>query len=178
MLPQDSREVFRDTSFFTRHTSLPTPTEIRAKAQESQHRSPKDDRRPPPVTFPELNLLVKYGAEITIAEGQCLWAIRRILHGAVPVPEVYGWDTDNGQVFIYMELIHGVTLEDRYDSLIAAEKTAIAQQLKGYIDSLRTLTQDPADHFVGKCVPYVPYLPNFNLSRSYWATASPRNHAR
>ena len=105
-----------------------------------------------PALFEELGLIVKYGEgpKVTVAEGQCLWAVRRLLHGAVPVPEVFGWDTDNGQVFIYMEFIHGVTLEDRYDSLIDVEKTAIAQQLKGYINTLRTLSQDPEDPFVGE----------------------------
>ncbi len=48
------------------------------------------------VRFEDLNLVVKYGRENTIAEALCLWAIRRFLPDQVPVPEVHGWCEDGG----------------------------------------------------------------------------------
>nr|KMM66511.1 hypothetical protein CPAG_02850 [Coccidioides posadasii RMSCC 3488] len=66
---------------------------------------------PPPASFASMGLFVKWGANIMIAEGQSLYAVRHFLKGSVPVPELYGWRTDGGEVFIYMELVHGQTLE-------------------------------------------------------------------
>lgn len=39
------------------------------------------------------------------------------LRGRVPVPEVYGWEEDENQGFIYMELIPGDTLMERWGSM-------------------------------------------------------------
>lgn len=64
-----------------------------------------------------LNLVVKYGEDITASEAHCLRALRRLLSNDVPVPEVYGCCEDGGEVFIYMELITGVTLESQWESL-------------------------------------------------------------
>ena len=69
-----------------------------------------------------MQLIVKFGFEVSIAEGQCLWALRRLLRDHVPVPEVYGWRQDGEQVFIYMELVAGVTLEERWESLSSEER--------------------------------------------------------
>lgn len=93
--------------------------------------------------------IVKFGLEITIAEGQCLWAMKHLLEEKVPVPEVYGWCKDGKDVFIYMELVDGVTLEDRWDSLSTEERIEICKQLDGMMKSLRLLEQDPDDKFIG-----------------------------
>jgi hypothetical protein len=62
---------------------MPLPAKVCAHQCQGQYR---------PVQFESLNLLVKYGKEITIAEGQCLWALCHFLPSQVPVPEVYvGW---------------------------------------------------------------------------------------
>ncbi|KAL7284247.1 hypothetical protein ACG7TL_001529 [Trametes sanguinea] len=149
MLPQGDNVIFEESSFFTRHSSLPSPADVLAAAREQDPERSQYTWRPPPVTFKSLNLLVKYGTEITIAEGQCLWAIRRLLKESIPVPEVYGWQTEGDMVFIFMELMHGVTLEERYPSLSPEEKSSIAHQLKVVTTALRSLKQDPADPFVG-----------------------------
>jgi hypothetical protein len=91
-LPKGSSCVFEESSYFSRNgrgCSLPPPAEVR------RNQGPRPSQ---PVRFEALNLIVKYGREITIAEGQCLWAIRRLLPYQVPVPEVYGWCEEGGEV--------------------------------------------------------------------------------
>ena len=95
---------FKETFSSSRTRQLPTPDEVRAQ-QAVQHRP--FTWPPKLVTFPELQLLVKYGGMTSIAEGQCLWMIRACLRDRVPVPEVYGWCRDGEEVFIYMEWIQG-----------------------------------------------------------------------
>jgi aminoglycoside phosphotransferase (APT) family kinase protein len=93
---------------------------------------------------------VKYGTEVTLAEGQCLLFIRNTLSEVVPVPEVYGWCKDDDQVFIYMELVDGMTLEKSWDTMTEGEKTSAGQQLHDMVDALRGLKQDSWPPFIGK----------------------------
>jgi hypothetical protein len=112
MLPSAEETYFKDTAFFAQgNESLPSPADVRQAA------GPKTNmNRPVPVAFPSLNLVVKYGATITVTEGQCLWAIRHLLP-TVPVPEVYGWCREQGDTFIYMQLVEGTTLEQGWPDL-------------------------------------------------------------
>lgn len=149
-LPFAEYVVYEDSSFFTQPDAppaLPSPAEVRATGADLASRN----RRHPLAFFPSLNLLVKYGHRVTIAEGQCLWAVRRICGGAVPVPEVYGWCRDGDEVFIYMELIHGRTLDERWPALSTEEKVECCKQLRLMIDRLRTLKQAPGEEFIGEC---------------------------
>lgn len=68
VLPRDDFVEFKESSFFAKHTSLPTVDEIRA---EATRQSPGciSRPRPRPVWFHDLNLVVKWGPWITIAEG-------------------------------------------------------------------------------------------------------------
>jgi hypothetical protein len=141
-LPSNENMTFFDTQFFADGHKLPTPAEVRDA--DAKPRS-KD-----PVVFPAMNLIVKYGGRIKISEGQCLWAIRRLCPN-VPVPEVYGWRTDEGQTFIYMENIEAPTLEAAWPELDAEEKNEICVQLRSIINELRQLRQDPSNQFIGKC---------------------------
>lgn len=82
-----------------------------------------------------------------------MWALRKLLSNGpycVPVPEIYGWRTDGDQVFIYQELIAGVTLADRWNELEDEEKQYIIQRLKDMTYGLRLLEQDPSDIFIGE----------------------------
>jgi hypothetical protein len=97
---------------------LPTPAEIRAL-------SPGRTDRPLPVIMEHLNLLVKFGSHVAVAEVQCLWFIRRTFGDMVPVPEIYGWRTDGREVFLYMQLIRGVTLKQRWDYPSIAERASV-----------------------------------------------------
>jgi hypothetical protein len=149
--PFDENVVFRESSFFKKPNaplSLPTPTEVKEVASHSENPRAKLVTRPPPVTFPNLGLLVKYGTEVALAEGQCLLFIRNTLSEVVPVPEVYGWCKDDDQVFIYMELVDGMTLEKSWDTMIEGEKTSVCQQLHDMVHALRGVKQDSS--FIGK----------------------------
>ena len=82
-----------------------------------------------------MGLLVKYGKHITNAEAQCLWAIKHHLP-EVPVLDVYGWCRDGKDMFIYMEFILGVTLEERWNSLNEEEKHSVSEQLRQMVQAL------------------------------------------
>ncbi|KAL9127267.1 MAG: hypothetical protein Q9217_003826 [Psora testacea] len=149
VLPDAADIVFEDSSFFKRtNANLPAPALVRLHAAQRKDLSRTSLSRPPPVYYHGLNLLVKYGSEITLAEGQCLWFIRRYLSRDVPVPEIYGWHKDGDETFLYMELIEGDTLEHRWDSLLEKEKIAICAQLRRITSAWRELRQDSLPEFV------------------------------
>jgi hypothetical protein len=145
LLPSADNISFMDSSFFVRADAhLPTPAEVRQVAG-TNYRS----GRPPPVLYHSLNLLVKYGSAITIAEGQCLWAIAQFAP-AVPVPELYGWCRDNCGTFIYMQMVEGITLEQCWPDLSVEERLDVCKQLRDIVGNLRQLRQDPKDQFIGE----------------------------
>ena len=150
-LPNTEDIVFKDSLFFKRtNAKLPTPAQVRVDAAQRKDDCETSLSRPPPVYYRDLNLLVKYGSEITLAEGQCLWLMRHFLARDVPVPEIYGWRKDGDETFLYMELIEGDTLEYRWDSLSQGEKTAICAQLRRMTSAWRGLRQGSWPEFVGK----------------------------
>lgn len=151
IIPSGDSVVFRDSSFFARNLQpLPSPAEVYQKAEQRNPANPRSQLNPRPVHYPRLGLTVKYGARVVIAEGQCLWAIRHLLGNTVPVPEVYGWTTDQGVVFIYMEHIRGETLESQWDQLSEPERLDICGQLRSMVCRIKSLEQVPGDCFVGK----------------------------
>ncbi|TVY37828.1 hypothetical protein LSUB1_G004694 [Lachnellula subtilissima] len=132
---------FLESSFYKDHESgrcLPSPVEVRASAGPNQSLP-----QPPPVKFEHLNLIVKYGPHVTVAEAQCLWMVKRLVGEQVPVPEVYGWRVD-GQDFV-----RGETLKDRWDFLSVGDKTTLCNHLYQIMESLRHVEQDPNDPFIG-----------------------------
>jgi hypothetical protein len=147
MVPHDEAIVFRSSSFFTSSSSrnLPTSTEVRAATDLIISRKSSIV-----VQFRSLNLIVKWRRGSIIPEGQCLWMIRTYLGAVVPVPEVYGWCKDHGESFLYMEMVRGDTLEQRWDTLSVSDRVAICDQLHCMVDALRRIEQDPADCFIGK----------------------------
>ncbi|OCK74427.1 phosphotransferase enzyme family protein-like protein [Lepidopterella palustris CBS 459.81] len=174
--PYNENIVFRQSSFFKKPEapiSLPSPLEVKQMASQSTDPRARTDRnRPPPVTFPKIGLLVKYGREVTIAEGQTLLFIRNTLSPVVPVPEVYGWCKHDGQTFIYMELIDGITLEKSWDTITEDGRVSVCQQLRYMVDAWRGLKQDFSPHFIGDHVGRQPLLDIiFTNSRS--PTAGP-----
>ena len=131
-------------------TTLPTPDKVRKLAGNSPFKS----NRAQVVHFEEPKLTVKYGRRVTIAEAQCLWIVNR--HTLVPVPELYGWRTDDGETFIYMQHLSGKALESCWSQLSNEQKGDICKQLKGYITSLRQLKATPdGNMFIGTLV-FVP----------------------
>lgn len=152
ILPSGACVTFQASSFFSRNGQnaiLPSPHEILAKSAV-QHPQFIDCYARPPVRFPELGLLVKFGTQpkVTIAEGQCLWALRRALPG-FPSPEIYGWVQYEDLTFLFMELIGGLTLEQRWADLTQSEHKRICEELQILLDKLRQLRQEPEDSFIG-----------------------------
>jgi hypothetical protein len=154
-LPDASRSSmnFHDTAFFRANGSnpqLPRPEEVRRLSGVN-----KLHPQPTPVVFEDLNLIVKYGPHVKIAEARCLWIIWRMLGNAVPVPEVYDWRVDGRGVFIYMQLIRGDRLKDRWESLTIAEKATICDELRGITTALRQAKQNRSDPFIGRHKPHM-----------------------
>ncbi|PGH26514.1 hypothetical protein AJ80_01828 [Polytolypa hystricis UAMH7299] len=123
---------------------LPTPAEVAARSKQFGNHP-----RPRPVRFDDLNLVVKFGPLVRVEEAICLRMIGAALSGKVPVPEVYGWRVDGRYVFIYMELVQGETLHDRWDSLSNGDRTVICNQLPEIISPLRDVAQEPTNRFIG-----------------------------
>lgn len=146
-LPSAATIEFKASSFFSRHPALPSPADVRAFASSPEGIAQRAAhcRMHFTIMFPHLGLLVKWGRHITIAEGQCMWACRHLLSGIIPVPEIYGWvtDKDHGdtEVFIYMEVIKGVMLENRWPVMSISNKTVSfekwlysVRRLEGVVD--------------------------------------------
>ena len=160
MIPDASNFDAKDSSFFNKWTDLPPPEQVREKAKAQWLAGTSLDKRsafsygerhmrPPPAVFEDMDLVVKWGVEVGIPEAQSVYAVHRFLNGRVPVPEVYGWRTDGDEKFIYMEYVHGQTLEEAWDSLDHEERDTVCHQLRTICDNLRQLKQDPSDTFIG-----------------------------
>lgn len=147
-LPLGNNVTFKDSGFFTRQTPpetqlLPSPQEVRqddARQHLVLHGTELGSQgtRPRTVRYPTSRLLVKYGLQVSIAEAQCLWMLRKHVPG-VPVPEVYRWcqegDEDHKTTFIYMELIEGMTLEEGWSNLSKNDRKAVCRELRGMVDA-------------------------------------------
>ncbi|KAF4974128.1 hypothetical protein FZEAL_8938 [Fusarium zealandicum] len=144
-------EVFSDSSFFQerRAPSLPSPKEIRAMSRATGSTRATSFDRPPPVTIPSLGLLVKYGGDVGKNEAQTQRAMHSILQGQVPIPEVFGWTEDEGQGFIYMSLIDGEILQERWVAMSEFERQSVCHELKHMAKAWRTLEQAKRDPYVG-----------------------------
>lgn len=77
---------FLDSAFFRNKPpthSIPTLEQVGARALAEN----ADVTQPKPVRFENPSLVVKFGPHVTIAEAQCLRAIKEVLGGQVSVPE-------------------------------------------------------------------------------------------
>jgi hypothetical protein len=147
--------TFPESSFFKerRASTLPTTVEIRAVNKDSGDPYTTNFNRPLPVKIPSLGLVVKYGADVTVTEAQTQMEIREQLQGHVPTPEIFGWSEDGGQVFVFMSLVEGETLEERWSSMNEVERQAICKKLQHIVKIWRALTQDQQDCYIGTCIP-------------------------
>ncbi|KAK4166282.1 hypothetical protein QBC43DRAFT_314377 [Cladorrhinum sp. PSN259] len=159
LFPPGDNVVFAHSSFFfsstSRGTDLPTPSHIRADLitraftsgvfptslpLQTQHTAQL-------IPFPSVGLLVKYGGEdvVTSTEAKTLMMVRRLLNGAVPVPEVFGWrrDVEAKERVLYMSLPVGQTLEARWGSLTTVEKDRVCEEVRRYVREWRRLSQAP-----------------------------------
>lgn len=148
----DKTSTIPDSSFFREHraSTLPNPAEVRAINAGSGNFRGTMFNRPPPVKFPSLGLIVKYGADTTVTEAETQHMVYKQLKDRVPVPEVFGWTENGGQVFIYMALISGETLEQRWGALNDEERKAICKELNGMVKAWRLLEKPDQVLYVGK----------------------------
>ena len=134
-LPSAKKIIFSQSTFFIKHgRALPSPDEVRSKAKNKTKIFSPD-----PVQFPEMGLLVKWGTDITEAEGQCMWFMREWSQGRVPVPEIYGWHREDGITYIYMELVRGDTLDARWPELALVDRKRVRNQLNRILKQMRRL---------------------------------------
>jgi aminoglycoside phosphotransferase (APT) family kinase protein len=82
--------------------------------------------------------------------------IRSKLSQHVPVPEVYKWCKDDGQVYIYMEFIDGVTLEKIWDGFNEEDRLAVCEQLRCMVDAWRSLEYDSDPAFIDRLIFLAP----------------------
>ena len=141
--PDQPNVTIQDSTFILENQSLPSIEEVQKRAKLAP------STRYGIVAFPELNLIVKFGPDVSIMEGQSLFTLRRLLQDAVPIPEVYGWRSAGGIVYIFMQLIQGVTLEERWGGLLDNERKDVCEQLRQVIRNLRSVKQDNANQFIG-----------------------------
>lgn len=121
---------------------LPSPQEVRERAEQDGIDTTKASR-PGPARFPELGLIVKWGEYVTITEGQCLRFLRQHLKEEVPVPAIYGWRREDGQTFLYLELISGNSMASLWHDLVESEKDLICKKLRQMVQSWRRIRQTP-----------------------------------
>ncbi|KAI5789088.1 kinase-like domain-containing protein [Geopyxis carbonaria] len=140
-----------DSSFFRerRASALPTPAEVRVHNDRSANMRGIRFNRPPPVKFQSLGLIVKYGADVTVTEVKTQIMVYKQLKGKVPVPEVFGWAQDGRQVFLYMSLIAGETLEERWGALNHEEREAVCKELNIMVKAWRSIEQPDQVSYVG-----------------------------
>jgi hypothetical protein len=114
-----------EPSFFQRHQRFPSTEEIQKQAQlNTTFQLKKGIAQPWDFELP-----VKLRSNIIIKKEKCLYAISRLFQDAAPVPEVYDKRTENGNVYIFMQLIPGPKLEECWSSLTEHERVGFYEQL-------------------------------------------------
>lgn len=154
-------EIFPYSCFFKerRASALPPPAEIKAINEKSGNIRAISFNRPPPVILPSLKLVIKYGADVSQR------IIHKLLRNVVPVPEIFGWTEYKGQTFIYMDLVEGVTLQDRWATLNETERRSVCEELSHMVQAWRTLQQERNERYIGEQSFQIPvYLRIGNLT--------------
>ncbi|KAI1742010.1 hypothetical protein F4680DRAFT_53724 [Xylaria scruposa] len=83
------------------------------------------------------NTVVKSGKRIPIGEAK---ALEIAVNAGLPAPKVHKTDTaPDGQNHIYMDYIQGQTLEVLWADMSIDQKTDIAQQLRGLLETMRSV---------------------------------------
>ncbi|KAF1824757.1 uncharacterized protein K489DRAFT_316862 [Dissoconium aciculare CBS 342.82] len=148
----------QSTSTFT-PTDLPTGDSVWFHGLESDYPSIEEIRqnaedifgaaaqayRPKPVRFPGRKLIVKWGTFVGIAEGQCIWFLQNHLAHLVPVPKIYGWKRDGEQTFLFLELVDGSPLDERWPRLKPGERRAACRELRHATQALKRV-RTPHDY--------------------------------
>ncbi|EXJ81056.1 hypothetical protein A1O3_07344 [Capronia epimyces CBS 606.96] len=122
---------FLDTSFFKiAGRKLPCPQQLGASREGI-------------TVISEMQLVIKFGQHVTIDEAVTMWVVRKYLGHQVPVPKLFGWRVYQGTVYIYMELIAGVTLEERWKDMDLSDKASWLEWLPQRFLSSSQRYKDP-----------------------------------
>ncbi|KAG8163100.1 hypothetical protein KVR01_007578 [Diaporthe batatas] len=138
---------FRDTSFFKpANSTLPSPADV----LQHYEKGPKNAYGI--AIFRELGLVVKFGQPCdchldNALTMRALW--QAFPDREIPVPEVFGWASENDKNFIYMSLVPGRTLYEAWPSLSPSEKESICKELGSMQGCLRRLTPESEEVFIG-----------------------------
>ncbi|KAJ4299768.1 hypothetical protein N0V90_005014 [Kalmusia sp. IMI 367209] len=161
---------FLDSTWFKTHgrtRQFPTPEHVQSfNPHQLSH----------PVRFEDLGLIVKFGPNISISEAINLWVVRQVFQNLVPVPEIYGWrvlerEGKAPEVFIYMQLVQGSTLEERWPTLSFTEKQTICSDLRAMTSCFRGLRDNESEQVIGslthgpapdRCLESLPSLKPFS----------------
>ncbi|OHE99946.1 phosphotransferase enzyme family protein [Colletotrichum orchidophilum] len=119
-------KIFPESSFLKQRRAprLPAPAKVRAYNEESDIIRTTSFDRPLPIIFLSLGLLINYGNNFTILKT----LTQKI-------------------VSLYISLIEGVTLQERWCNKNEDERRAICKELKKMAKALRALEQDKHDRF-------------------------------
>ncbi|KAF1842869.1 uncharacterized protein K460DRAFT_314583 [Cucurbitaria berberidis CBS 394.84] len=163
---------FQDSTWFKTHgltRSLPSPEDVRARCP-----APTLDNPKPIVRYEELDLLVKFGDRVRVSEAVCLRAIKQLFGNQVPVPEIYGWRVEGQHVFIYMQLIHGPTLLERWATMSYEDRQSVCSHLHVILHYLRLTKQDSSNEFIGQFLggPSKDRILDFQPSPGPWKSAA------
>ncbi|KAK4502160.1 hypothetical protein PRZ48_005584 [Zasmidium cellare] len=123
---------------------LPSPEQVLSRATREGIDTTRTFR-PDPVRFQELGIIVKWGEDVTVAEGQCVWFLRKHFKGQVPVPAIHGWRQHNGVTFLYLQLVSGTPMATLWGDLAEHERSSVCNQLRGMIQTWRRLKPAPKD---------------------------------
>ena len=135
------RDFVKSSFFKPPGRKLPTPAHVKSL----------DITKQGIVMFPGMQLVVKFGPRVTVEEAVTMWAIRKLFDHQIPVPELFGWRSFQNEIFIYMELIQGVTMKQRWSDpgVSDSDRLSLCKQLRQMVSSLRQLQHVSSDMFIG-----------------------------
>lgn len=138
---------FRDTSFFkSPNSNLPSAAEVLQRHGEDSESFYGI------AIFQELGLLVKFGqpSHVHLDNALTMRALWQAFPNRdIPVPEVFGWTSENNKNFIYMSLVPGKTLYEVWTTLSPSEKESICKDLGSIQGCLRRLRPESEETFIG-----------------------------
>jgi len=156
----DGITIIHESSFFSQHPHrrLPPPEEVR---HVNAGQPDALDDRPPFVIYDRLGLIVKYGRGVSVLEARTQIMMRERLGDQVPVPEVFAWGHNGDEMFIYMALLVGETLEDRWPGMADPEREAVCTELRHMVRTWRRMRPDsPLEPYIGEYQLTIPVNTN------------------
>jgi hypothetical protein len=129
---------------------FPSPKDVRYAHQKSmQGQKALDPQAPHIVRYPSLGLCVKYSQRVRLNGARALCLLNRHLGKSFAAPEIYGWQKDGADTFIYMELLKGEPMDGVWHLLPETDRQAVCRELHAAISKLGALRQAKGHLFLG-----------------------------